>query len=103
MLEESIRKYQNRAIETAQIIEELIQLAKDMRKAAQRVAKHLGRAKTKLPISTTRWKPTTAPSKSSATKNLKFIAQELVKTIRENVTIDWTTRRIRPRQAARHG
>ena len=31
MLEKSIRAYQIRAIETAQIIEELIQLAKDMR------------------------------------------------------------------------
>ena len=31
MLEQSIRRYQNRAIETAQVIEELIALAKDMR------------------------------------------------------------------------
>ena len=31
MLEQAIRKYQNRAIETAQVIEELIELAKDMR------------------------------------------------------------------------
>ena len=36
MLEQSIRKYQNRAIETAQVIEELIQLAKDMRKPSER-------------------------------------------------------------------
>ena len=36
MLEESLRRYQNRAIETAKVIEELIQLAKDMREAAQR-------------------------------------------------------------------
>ena len=33
LLEQAIRKYQNRAIETAQVIEELIALAKDMRKA----------------------------------------------------------------------
>ena len=33
MLEESIRQYQNRAIETAQVIEELIGLAKEMREA----------------------------------------------------------------------
>ena len=31
MLEQTIRRYQNRAIEAAQVIEELIQLAKDMR------------------------------------------------------------------------
>jgi type I restriction enzyme, R subunit len=36
LLEQSVRKYQNRAIETAQVIEELIQLAKDMRAAAAR-------------------------------------------------------------------
>src|SRR5581483_1354420 len=36
MLEQAIRKYQNRAIETAQVIEELIQLAKDMRAAEAR-------------------------------------------------------------------
>ena len=36
MLEQAIRKYQNRAIETAQVIEELIELAKEMREATQR-------------------------------------------------------------------
>jgi type I restriction enzyme R subunit len=35
-LEQSVRKYQNRAIETAQVIEELIQLAKDMCAAGAR-------------------------------------------------------------------
>ena len=36
MLEQTIRRYQNRAIEAAQVIEELIQLAKQMRKANAR-------------------------------------------------------------------
>src|SRR5438034_7876414 len=36
LLERAIRKYQNRAIETAQVIEELIALAKDMREANAR-------------------------------------------------------------------
>jgi type I restriction enzyme R subunit len=36
MLEQTIRRYQNRAIEAAQVIEELIQLAKDMREANAR-------------------------------------------------------------------
>ncbi len=36
MLEESIRRYQNRAIEAAQVIEEMIALAKQMRKANER-------------------------------------------------------------------
>jgi len=36
MLEQTIRKYQNRAIEAAQVIEELIQLAREMREASAR-------------------------------------------------------------------
>src|SRR5581483_5546799 len=36
LLEQAIRRYQNRAIETAQVIEELIGLAKDMRQAQAR-------------------------------------------------------------------
>ena len=36
MLEETVRRYQNRAIEAAQVIEELIQLAKDLRAAVSR-------------------------------------------------------------------
>ena len=36
MLEQAIRRYQNRAIETAQVIEELIELAREMREAQQR-------------------------------------------------------------------
>ena len=36
MLEESIRKYQNRSLQAAQVIQELIDLAKDMRHAHER-------------------------------------------------------------------
>ena len=36
MLEQTIRRYQNRSIEAAQVIEELIQLAKDLREASAR-------------------------------------------------------------------
>ncbi|MGH7563296.1 MAG: type I restriction endonuclease subunit R, partial [Gemmatimonadota bacterium] len=36
LLEQAIRRYQNRGIETAQVIEELIQLARDMREAGAR-------------------------------------------------------------------
>ena len=36
MLEQTLRRYQNRAIEAAQVIEELIQLARDMREAGAR-------------------------------------------------------------------
>ena len=36
MLEAAVRRYHNRAVETAQVIEELIALAKDMRAASER-------------------------------------------------------------------
>ena len=36
MLEEAIRRYQNRAVEAAQVIEELIELAREMREASAR-------------------------------------------------------------------
>ena len=36
MLEQTLRRYQNRAIEAAQVIEELIQLARDLREASAR-------------------------------------------------------------------
>ena len=36
MLDDAVRKYQNRATETAQVIEELIALAKEMREASAR-------------------------------------------------------------------
>ena len=36
MLEKTLRRYQNRAIEAAQVIEELIELARDMREANAR-------------------------------------------------------------------
>jgi hypothetical protein len=36
LLEQAVRRYQNRAIETAQVIEEMIALAKAMRQARAR-------------------------------------------------------------------
>jgi len=40
MLEQAIRKYQNRAIEAAAVIEELIKIAKDMREGRQARARY---------------------------------------------------------------
>ncbi len=59
MLEQTIRRYQNRAIEAAQVIEELIELAREMREANAR-GEALGLTEDESP-STTPWKPTTAP------------------------------------------
>ena len=90
MLEQAIRKYQNRAIETAQVIEELIQLAKDMRAANAR-GENLGLSEEELAFYDA------LETNDSAVKvlgepTLTKIARELVDTVRKNVTIDWTVR-----------
>jgi type I restriction enzyme, R subunit len=90
LLENSIRKYQNRAIETAQVIEELIQLAKDMRHADKR-GRDLGLSQDEVAFYDA-LETNDSAVKALGDENLKFIAQELVKTIRENVSIDWTAK-----------
>jgi type I restriction enzyme R subunit len=90
LLENSIRKYQNRAIETAQVIEELIQLAKEMRQADKR-GKNLGLSEDEVAFYDA-LETNDSAVKALGDENLKFIAQELVKTIRANVSIDWTAK-----------
>jgi type I restriction enzyme R subunit len=90
MLEQTIRRYQNRAIEAAQVIEELIRLACDMREANARGDK-LGLTEEELAFYDA------LETNDSAVKvlgepTLRQIAQELVRTVRANVTIDWTLR-----------
>ena len=90
LLEQSLRRYQNRAIETTRVIEELIQLAKDMRQASERGAQ-LGLNDDEVAFYDA------LETNDSAVKvlgddNLRLIARELVKTVRANVTIDWTVR-----------
>jgi type I restriction enzyme R subunit len=90
LLEQTLRKYQNRAIETAQVIEELIQLAKDMRAAGAR-GEELGLTEDELAFYDA------LETNDSAVKvlgddTLRMIARELVETVRKNVTIDWTIR-----------
>ncbi|MBX3146265.1 MAG: type I restriction endonuclease subunit R [Gemmatimonadales bacterium] len=90
MLEQTVRKYQNRAIEAAQVIEELIQLAKEMREANAR-GEQLGLTEDELAFYDA------LETNDSAVKvlgddTLRGIARELVETVRKNVTIDWTLR-----------
>jgi type I restriction enzyme R subunit len=90
LLDQAVRKYQNRAIEMAQVIEELIQLAKDMRAAKAR-GDQLGLSEDELAFYDA------LETNDSAVKvlgddALRAIARELVETVRKNVTIDWTIR-----------
>ena len=90
MLEQALRRYQNRAIETAQVIEELIALARQMREAHAR-GDELGLNEDELAFYDA------LETNDSAVKVLgddvlKTIARELADTVRKNVTIDWTMR-----------
>jgi type I restriction enzyme R subunit len=90
MLERTIRRYQNRAIEAAQVIEELIGLAKEMREAEGR-GEALGLSEDEIAFYDA------LETNDSAVKvlgdaTLRAIARELVAAVRANVTIDWTLR-----------
>ena len=90
MLEQTLRKYQNRAIETAKVIEELIQLAKDLRAAGQR-GEQLGLNDDEVAFYDA-LETNDSAVKVLGDEALRAIARELVKTVRANVTIDWTVR-----------
>jgi type I restriction enzyme, R subunit len=89
-LEEAIRAYQNRTMEAAKVIEELIQLARDMREAAQR-GERLGLHDDELAFY-----DALASNESAIAElgdeALKKIARELVESVRHSVTIDWNIR-----------
>lgn len=90
MLEQSLRRYQNRAIEAAQVIEELIGLAKEMREAGARGEK-LGLSDDEVAFYDA-LETNDSAVKVLGDETLRDIARELVKTVRANVTIDWTVR-----------
>jgi type I restriction enzyme, R subunit len=90
MLEETIRRYQNRAIEAPQVIEELIGLARQMREANAR-GEALGLTEDEVAFYDA-LETNDSAVKVLGDKVLMTIARELVKTIRANVTIDWTVR-----------
>jgi type I restriction enzyme R subunit len=90
LLEQAIRRYQNRAVEAVQVIEELIALAKEMRQADRR-GEQLGLSEEELAFYDA------LETNDSAVKvlgepTLKQIARELVETVRRNVTVDWAER-----------
>ena len=90
MLEQTIRRYQNRALEAAQVIEELIRLAKDMREANAR-GEVLGLTEDELAFYDA-LETNDSAVKVLGDETLRAIARELVETVRNNVTIDWTLR-----------
>ena len=90
MLEETLRRYQNRAIEAAQVIEELIQLARDIREANAR-GEALGLSEDELAFYDA-LETNDSAVQVLGDETLQAIARELVEKVRSNVTIDWTMR-----------
>lgn len=90
LLDSVIKRYQNRSIETAQVIEELIEMAKKFAAASKR-GDQLGLNDDELAFY-----DALANNESSVRElgdeTLAKIAHELTDSLRQNVTVDWSNR-----------
>ncbi|HOX69824.1 MAG TPA: type I restriction endonuclease subunit R [Burkholderiaceae bacterium] len=90
MLSDVVQRYQNRSIEAAQVMEELVQMAKDFREAAAR-GEQLGLTEDEV-----RFYDALANNESAVREltdeTLKKIAHELAENLRKNLTVDWSQR-----------
>ena len=87
MLEKSIREYENRSVETAIIIEELIRTAQEVRNAINR-GEQMGLSDAEVAFYDALADNETA-RQVMADEDLRKISAELVEAVRNNVTIDW--------------
>jgi REP element-mobilizing transposase RayT len=90
LLERAIRNYQNRTIDAAQVIAELIALAKQIREADRR-GERLGLSEEELAFYDA-LETNDSAVKVLGESTLKRIALDLVQTVRSNVSIDWDKR-----------
>ncbi len=85
-----IKRYQNRSIETAQVMEELVEMAKKFREAASR-GEQLGLTEDEV-----RFYDALATNESAVREltdeTLKKIAHELTENLRQNLSVDWSER-----------
>jgi type I restriction enzyme R subunit len=88
MLADAIQRYEARTIETAQVVEELIELAKRMR-AAERRGEEMGLSESELAFYDALETSESAVS-VLGDSTLRTIARELTDTVRRSATIDWT-------------
>jgi type I restriction enzyme R subunit len=89
-LETAIKKYQNRAIETAQVIEELIALARNLREVGCR-GEDLGLTDDELAFYDALEVNDSAVA-VLGDETLRLIAQELVRVVKNNINIEWPVR-----------
>src|SRR5258708_31405494 len=90
MLPKTIQKYQNRSLDTAEIIAELVNLAKNMREAGSRGEK-LKMSDEEIAFYDA-LEVNDSAVKVLGDETLRQIALELVDSVRRNVTIDWTVK-----------
>ena len=90
MLSQVVQRYQNRSIEAAQVMEELVEMAKKFREAASR-GEQLGLSEDEV-----RFYDALANNESAvrelSDETLKKIAHELAESLRKNLTVDWSAR-----------
>jgi type I restriction enzyme R subunit len=90
LLQQSLTRYRNRAIETAQVIEELIEMARKFQEAAQR-GEVLGLNHDEIAFYDA-LATNEAAVRDLGDETLKKIAVELVQSLRKSVTVDWAVR-----------
>lgn len=90
LLQASLIRYRNRAVETAQVIEELIEMAKKFQEATQR-GERLGLNGDEVAFYDA-LATNEAAVRELGDATLKKIAVELVQNLRKSVTVDWAKR-----------
>jgi type I restriction enzyme R subunit len=90
MLERAIRAYQTRSLEAAEVITQLIELAREMRAAHQR-GEQLGLSEEELAFYDALG-VNDSVVQAMGDETLRTIARELVETVRRSVTIDWAVK-----------
>jgi type I restriction enzyme R subunit len=90
MLDEAVKRYQNNLITSMEVIEVMIELAKEI-KAADRRGEELGLDFREYAFYSA-LEVNDSAVKVLGDEVLRHIAQELVETVRKNTSIDWTVR-----------
>lgn len=90
LLQQTLNKYSNRAIETAQVIEELIAMAEEFRAAAER-GENLGLNADEMAFYDA-LETNQAAVRELGDDILRKIAAELTDQLRKNVSVDWSVR-----------
>ncbi|MCS6824801.1 MAG: DUF3387 domain-containing protein, partial [Cytophagaceae bacterium] len=90
MLEEAIKRYQNNLLTTAEIIQELVHIAKEIKKADEE-GKTLGLSEDEVAFYNA-LEVNDSAVQVLGDETLKTIAREIADKVRKNTTIDWTIR-----------